>query len=307
MLFLGGGKRVSLAQRFIDAGKRINKDVNIFSYEINQQQPISVVAKIIDGKRWDDPDVVEHIFETLVRNKIDLLVSNVDPALKTHSILKESHQAAKYCSDLSQVEACYSKKQFQEKCENLEIPVIPAWDRRSFPMLAKPDFGSASQGIQVFESMKAIEQSDILESGLFCLQKYIRGIEFTVDAYVSQTGEVLTVSPRVRSETLGGESVSTQTVYDDTLIDLSVDVMKKLDLKGPITLQFIREESSDVNYLMEVNTRLGGGVICSIEAGFDIPMLMLNELCGIANNPVLSGRSVLMKRYFSEVFYAINS
>lgn len=77
-------------------------------------------------------------------------------------------------------------------------------------------------------------------------------------------------------------------------------------LKGPLTLQFIREESSGIDYLMEINTRLGGGVICTIEAGFDIPLMMLNEVCGYSNVPVFSGKPVLMKRFFSEAFYANN-
>lgn len=227
VLFLGGGKRVSLAQRFIQAGKKINRDVSIFSYELNQQQPISLIGKIIEGKLWSDPDATSHVLEILVENEIDLLVSNVDPALKIHADLKDKHPSAKYCSDLPQVEVCYSKKRFQSYCENLGLPVISAWDRKSFPMLAKPDYGSASRDIFIFNDMKEFEKSGLIESDSFCLQKYIRGNEFTVDAYISQSGEPLSVSPRIRVKTLGGESVETKTVCDDSLVALSLDVLKK--------------------------------------------------------------------------------
>lgn len=307
VLFLGGGKRVSLAQRFIEAGENLNRRVNIFSYELNQYQPISLVGRIIEGKRWDDPDATAHVLETLFKNDIDLLVTNVDPALKIHSTLIEMHPSAKFCSRRAQIEACYSKNRFQSECKILGLPVIPSWDGKSFPMIAKPDFGSASQGIRIFNDIREFKQSDLTGSNSFCFQKYIDGTEFTVDAYVSQAGEALAVSPRIRVETLGGESVITRTICDDQLRVLSVDVLKKLKLIGPVTLQYIQEKYTGKNFLMEVNTRLGGGVICSIEAGIDIPFLMLNELFGFSNSPVFSHRSILMTRYLSEAFYAVDN
>jgi len=307
VLFLGGGKRVSLAQCFFQAGQKINRNVNIFSYELDEHQPISLVAKIIKGKRWDDPNVAAHVLGIIVKNDIDLIVTNVDPALKIHATLRENHPSARFCSGMAQIDACYSKKRFQRECEILGLPVIPSWDRKSFPLLVKPEYGSASRGVQLFNDMREFEESGLVESNSLCFQKYIQGTEFTVDAYVTQADEILAVSPRIRIETLGGESVVTKTVRDDRLVALSLNVLKKMDLRGPITLQFIREESSGIDYLMEINTRLGGGVICSIESGFDIPLVMLNEVCGYASKPIFLGKPILMKRYFSEAFYAIDN
>ncbi|MEB3214601.1 MAG: hypothetical protein VKL39_24845, partial [Leptolyngbyaceae bacterium] len=85
ILFLGGGKRVSLANRFIEAGKKIGKTINVYSYEASEQQPISVVGKVIQGRLWDDPGISADIINVLVNYEIDLLISNVDPALAIHA------------------------------------------------------------------------------------------------------------------------------------------------------------------------------------------------------------------------------
>ena len=47
ILFLGGGKRTSLAERFLESGRKMNLKVNIFSYEISNEVPINSMAKII--------------------------------------------------------------------------------------------------------------------------------------------------------------------------------------------------------------------------------------------------------------------
>ena len=50
ILFLGGAKRVSLAEKFIQEGKELNKNITIFSYELDDNVPISFVGKIIIGR-----------------------------------------------------------------------------------------------------------------------------------------------------------------------------------------------------------------------------------------------------------------
>jgi carbamoyl-phosphate synthase large subunit len=54
---------------------------------------------------------------------------------------------------------------------------------------------------------------------------------------------------------------------------------------------------------LEVNPRFGGGVIASIEAGFNFPLMMLEECIGRDPSVVLEGKKIRMIRYFKEVFY----
>ena len=56
ILFLGGAKRVSIGRMFIDAGRRMGFEVKLFSYELESHVPVSVIAEIIIGLRWRDPE-----------------------------------------------------------------------------------------------------------------------------------------------------------------------------------------------------------------------------------------------------------
>ena len=52
LLMLGGGKRVSLLERFEEASEQLGFKLKAFAYELNVQQPISQFAEVIVGKRW---------------------------------------------------------------------------------------------------------------------------------------------------------------------------------------------------------------------------------------------------------------
>lgn len=306
ILFLGGGKRVSLANRFVEAGCKLNKIVKTFSYELDYQQPISVVSEIIKGKRWADPQIIDHLSMVLNEFEIDLVISNVDPALPIHAELAKKHSAARFVCAPEIISNCFSKKLFQSECEKLGLPVIPRWDGEVFPALIKPDFGSASKGILKIENRAEMEEVISRVAEEFLLQKFIAGEEYTVDAYVSYNNEICGISPRIRKETLGGESVVSEIVNSEELLRLSSNAIKHLKLRGPITLQFMKESDTDQIFLMEVNTRFGGGVICSIEAGFDFPLMLLQDVIGLPVTKVSEGRQIIMKRYFKEAFYAVN-
>jgi len=306
LLLLGGGKRISLARRFINAANELGLELTVFSYEIDLQQPISLVARVIIGRKWSDASVEQDIHQTLINNNIDIMLSNVDPATIVHARLKDAHPAACYSSSLTAVSICQSKRDTQLFCESNGINAIPSASTEVFPFFAKPDKGSASQGAMIINNMAELNRhKDCYPDSIY--QKPIVGNEYTVDAYVSGQGVICGISPRLRLVTQGGESIATETVCDSEIVSCSADFITKMGLVGPITLQFIREQRTGLLYLLEVNPRFGGGVIASIESGFDFPLMMIQERIGITPTPVYQGKKLVMKRYFQEAFYAIDS
>ena len=197
-----------------------------------------------------------------------------------------------------------SKNKTQDFCEGANISIIPRAKVNEFPQFAKPDAGSASVGAMLV--LNESEREAILAKKIdYIFQTYVNGVEYTVDAYTTRSGKILGISPRIRLLTLGGESVVTQTVHDEQIIAAAAVVITKLGLTGPLTLQFIRRKADQALFLMEINPRFGGGVIASIEAGFDFPLMMIKELLGESQHCVERGKSLLMKRYFQEVFYEV--
>jgi carbamoyl-phosphate synthase large subunit len=303
LMFLGGGKRVSLARSFKASAKILGIHINLFSYEIDMQQPIGLEAKIIVGRRWADSDLINDLCEVIQSYNIDLLVANVDPATRVIATLKERYHCAQISSDQHLIDMCISKKKLQLLCEEKGIKCIPLASNVEFPCFVKPDYGSASVGARLIAS--PVDLADAMKGDpTLIVQKFMDGKEYTVDCYISKQGVICGISPRERVATAGGEVVISKTLRNKALINLSTDIIKKLAFIGAITLQFIVDKKASEIYLMEINPRFGGGVIASIESGFNYPLMMLQDTLNEEPIVVRTGKEIIMKRYFEEVFYA---
>ena len=73
-------------------------------------------------------------------------------------------------------------------------------------------------------------------------QEYINGVEYTVDAYVSKKGKFMGAVPRIRSDVTSGESTTATVISDQEIIKETKNILSKFKFKGPLTLQFIRED-----------------------------------------------------------------
>ena len=119
--------------------------------------------------------------------------------------------------------------------------------------------------------------------------------------------KIKALSPRERLKTAGGEVVLTRTLRDITIENLSENIIYTLGLKGPISIQFIKSKEDNKLWLMEINLRLGGGVIASIEAGYNIPEMLISDILDYDVKKSISNTKLIMKRYFEEIFYEDNS
>ena len=82
-------------------------------------------------------------------------------------------------------------------------------------------------------------------------------------------------------------------------------VIETFSLRGPVTLQFLHDLDRNRYLLMEVNPRLGGGVVCSIYAGAPITDYIIDESRGITLKACDDwAYNTLMARYQKEaIFY----
>jgi len=257
ILFLGGAKRASLAELFIDAGNELGLDVKIFSYELDANCPISFVGEVILGEKWKSPNLISHLKQTISQKEIDIVLPFVDPATVIASKLKEGLGDSVFIpvGDFIDVEQFFDKNKTTEWCEGVGIP-YPKFDK-TFPVIAKPIHGSASKGIEVFYSKEEFESFDKKMEN-YVIQKFIRGKEYTVDCYVSTQNKQLICSvPRERIEMQGGESIKSITVKDSRIIEFVHAIINKSGLVGPITVQLLKDKITDDLFFMEINPRFG--------------------------------------------------
>lgn len=309
VLFLGGAKRVSFGNKLIAAGQRLGIDVKIYSYELEPEVPIALIGGVIIGRRWNAPDVLDHLHQVVGAYKIDVLLPFVDGAISIAGAY-----IATYGDVWSPVvssgkadtlfDKVLSAREFE--AAGLDIPATYTGGRPVFPLIAKPRRGSASKGIEIIEGINEFKKISKIADEYLIQTYYPEREEYTVDCYISHRGEILCISPRRRLEVVGGEVARTVTVDYPELIKASEGAIVKLGLRGAITLQYLRDLQTDRLMLMEINPRLGGGVVCSIHAGADIPGMILAEAIGrVAEKADQVRPGTMICRYFEEAVFNV--
>lgn len=304
---LGGAKRVSVARMLVEAGHRRGIEVEVYGYELSPEVPLAVIATIIPGRRWSDPSLTDHLREVVEEYGIDMLLPFVDGAIEITARFVEANPSVWSPVSAPDTAAVFFDKVLAAEAftaAGLPVPATADLAAPSWPLIAKPRRGSASKGIVVLENQADLARLP-LPADEYLIQEYIpQREEITVDCYVADDGRIMAVSPRIRLETAGGEVVRTVTIADSDIIDVSREALQSLRLKGAVTLQFIRDKASGRLLMMEINPRLGGGVVASARAGADIPSLIVDEWLGcLPDLPLTATPGVLVARYLEEVAF----
>jgi carbamoyl-phosphate synthase large subunit len=305
ILFLGGAKRVSMGEHFIHAGKSLKKKVKLFSYELDKTVPISSIGSIIKGLRWNDKNIISHLTRIIAHHKIDIVIPFVDPSTIISSELS-TRKIGKVFFPVCRPSECsvfFDKIRANDWFIKNGFPV-PV-QTTSYPVIAKPRYGSASMGITVLKNgaeYNIFTQQHSPADYLF--QRFITATEYSVDCYVSPvTKKIISIIPRKRIETIGGEVTKTLTVKHKKIIDLSTELLQKAGLVGPVTIQFLEDIKSNDIYVMEINPRFGGGAPASITAGANMPLYILNDYLKKENIPLKKwNHNLLMVRAFREFY-----
>lgn len=292
VMFVGGGRRASLAKRFIAEG------FAVYAYETDTNAPIGTVATLVPGLKWSDPHVEKHILNTFDALGIDLAIPLQDHATVVLSRIapQTSTRIPTASEDINNV--CLNKKVFEDRLKDFDF--YPGVTDNCEKVIVKPVFGFGSKGISIIPRNELQNQSD-----KFVVQRFIDGgFEISVDAYFDKKSQMIDAVPRHRLEIQGGE-VSRSTTLDRTaynVVEITKFVGESLGLIGPICSQYII--GGGKAYIMEINARFGGGVILSLEAGLNIVKMIKQEYIDNTTPSSSAWKSGLsMVRYFQEHFY----
>lgn len=306
ILFLGGAKRVGMARLFQQSGRVRGLDVEIFSYELDPRVPIALVGRVITGLKWRDPGLYDDLHRVVAEHCIDIIVPFVDPAVEV-----AAEYAGRYgdafcaCGDGRSARDMFDKTEAAAIFSSLGIPApLTAGEGAGFPLIAKPRNGSASRGIVVLRSQGELDALQGRDG--YLIQEYVGdAVEYSVDCYVDRAGRLLGAVSRRRVEVVGGEVSVSETERNETVLRLTGEAVERLGLKGPLTLQFLRDPARDRYMIMEINPRLGGGAVLSVHAGLPLPGWILDEALGREPGPVddwVDGAR--MTRCFEEAVFA---
>ena len=302
VLFVGGGKRYSAAEKLIQAGKELDLAVEIYAYEIGFGLPIADIATVIQGKKFSDHDALNHLEQILRKFSIDIALPYHDTAIPLLTAL--SHVAFVPTCSYDLVQVFGSKIRSAQFFRQHAIP-LPAYSGK-VPAIAKPDLGSASQGLLHYTDQSQLAAFLVSpERSRYEVQDFVSGPEYSVDGYIALNSDFRHFAVRQRLEVLGGESVRSQTVDIPEVEALCRRVSEIHGLCGAITLQFIFDNREGSYGIMEVNPRFGGGMLTSWGAGIPWFHILLRDFLGLPQPPVSHKTGVLMVRSFREHFFNI--
>lgn len=307
ILFLGGAKRVSMARMFKDAAARAGLEAAIFSYELTREVPVACEATIIDGCRWNDPDILDRLNDVCVSRSIDVMIPFVDGAVRVAADYRDRFGSVFVpTGSPDMAEAMFDKvvaaRLFAEN--GLPAPATYTPGDPCLRLIAKPRYGSASKGIIEIHDLETLDRVLGRADDYLIQERIDNRNEITVDCYVSAIdGEVKALSPRRRLATAGGEVTDTVTIADGRIDDIVGRTLRSLGLTGAVTVQLIEDLDDGRLMLMEINPRLGGGAVCSVCAGADIPSMIVAEARGMAAVPAQAKPGVRITRYMQEVVF----
>lgn len=293
---------MSVAHGLKRAAASVGLEIALYAYELSHDVAIASVATVIIGQSWTSAEIDADLDRVIERYGINVILPFVDGAVAVASKCASRHPELFVPSCSPEMAAAMMDKVESDRLfRSIGVPLPDVIDSKAAVIL-KPRFGAASKGLVYGQSVDEVKGKYNLSD--YLMQRYIaHRDEVTVDCYISHERGILAVSPRRRIEVIGGEVVKTVTIDDDEISWLTVRVLETLNLVGAVTVQWLRDlDTVDSQpMLMEVNPRLGGGVVASVAAGADILDLIVREACGLPVSLVKAEPGVLVARYLQEV------
>lgn len=281
VLFVGGGRRVSLANKFLAAGAAV------YGYESSVDVPLADSAdEVVDGLGFDDPECSADIAEFAARRKITHIVPLMDEATVVCGDLPKCIGSSSAVAML-----CHDKFHFRNWMLENHADLYPAPSLLRYPKFAKPRFGHGSRGTKVLNRPETIEMSSS-----WVIQDYLEGDEVSVDLFVAG-GVCRGAVARSRDRVEGGEVIESTVLPAEKAVFYTTDaaaVCCDLGIVGPANVQFKGSK------IIEVNARFGGGCLLSIAAGLPLVQLVLGQVKDGSPWSIRAG--MRMRRYHMESF-----
>lgn len=293
ILILSAGRRVELVKRFIKAKEKLRIKGNVVAVDISDTAPAMYFAdKYYLIPRIDSDEYINSVIDVCKKEEISLIIPTIDTELlklsENRNRIEKETSAKILLSRDEVIRVCRDKKNTQRFFEEngFGVPeMISNEDIKNgnytFPLFIKPLDGSSS--INTFKLTNK-EELDFFIKYIKkpMIQKFITGEEYSVDVFCDFESKPITIVPRRRIATRGGEIAKGQILRDCEIIN---DVKRMLDILKPIghiTIQLMKTEKG-IEYI-EINPRFGGGAPMSIDAGADsceniYHLLMGESLC----------------------------
>ena len=294
-LILSAGTRNKIVQYF---KKELNGKGLVVATDCSKLAPAIYEAdKYYIVPRIDDKDYLNCILDICIKEKINGLISLIDPELSliSENIVKfKEIGVTPIISEHKNVEMCFNKyKMYQFLVENGIRTAKTYIDKNEFykdlekenmkfPVFVKPIEGSASININKVYNRDELELLWKKENNLL-IHQFMDGEEFGADVYIDMiSNEISAIFTKKKIKMRAGETDKSVSIKDEKLFSIIKDFVKKAEFKGIIDIDIFKVNGE--YYISEVNPRFGGGYPHAYESKVNIPKMIINNLEGKINN-----------------------
>lgn len=298
ILILSSGTRNKIVQYFKKAvgenGKVVCTDMSNLAPSIYEADKFYIVP------RMTEPGYIEVIFDICKKEKINGVLSLIDPELSLLAENKDKFAALGVEVIGSSYELCelsLDKFAMYSWLENHGYKCAKSYMKKEdffadvelgkakYPVFVKPARGSASIAISKVYDKETVELLFAHDEGLM-IQEFLDGQEIGADVYIDMiSGEIISIFTKKKLLMRAGETDKAESFKDEKLMELIKQFVSEAGYRGQIDIDVF-----DVNgeyYLSEVNPRFGGGYPHAYESGADHMKLIVNNLEGNTNDCVV--------------------
>jgi carbamoyl-phosphate synthase large subunit len=300
---------VALVRNFRVALKNTKSKVITVDYDINSP------ALFFGHKHYKvplvrDPNYLEIIGKVVKKEKIKLIIPTIDQELllwaENKKLFKDQDvhisisppESVRICNDKWETYQFFLKNNFP--FPETYLPEMLSY-KMPFPLFIKPRAGRGSVNSYIIKNKKELDFFiDYIQDPL--VQDYLQGKEFTVDAYYSLSGELISYVPRYRLVIRSGVTDRGRTFKNAQLVRYIKKIGEKLKFEGAINIQ--GKIFKDEIKFFEINPRFSGGIQLSTAAGPNFAELIIKELTGESPNPLLGDyiNNLTMSSYEDSLF-----
>ncbi|WP_138374110.1 MULTISPECIES: ATP-grasp domain-containing protein [Oscillospiraceae] len=246
--------------------------------------------------RMTEPGYIEKILEICREEKIQGILSLIDPELSLLAENKDRFVAIGTCvigSDYEICERSLNKWEMYQWLEEHHYHCAKSYvDKEEFfkdiekgqvkyPVFVKPVCGSASIAISKVYDRETIELLFQHNEGLM-IQEYLEGQEIGADCYIDMiSGKLVSVFTKKKLVMRAGETDKAESFIDPKLNELLSLFAEEMGYRGQIDIDVFEKDGT--YYISEVNPRFGGGYPHAYECGVNHMKLIVNNLEGKEN------------------------
>lgn len=261
------------------------------------------VDKFYKIPKCDSPSLLSAILNICDTNNIDIIIPVFEPELLILSENRELFSSTKILLPSKEVvRLCLNKESTLSFFSDNDIPTCKIYhpsDVLNFPLFMKPKVGNSSKGIRIIRSSEELKLYYNSHSDLLC--ELLQGDEFTIDIYCNKPGRVKCMLGRKRIETTDGMATRATTFCDDKLFNHCNKIMSLLNYEGVCCIQCIFDKEYK---FFEINPRFGGSSNLTCEAGYNIPLYVIDTLHG-RKRKMPKPKNLYMSKFYSNAYWEI--